>query len=131
MMNTDMEISMRNKRTSHKSFVICKKGNSYIPIRVADLFLFFHHAGLTFTIDRHGNKYIADKSLAEFEGILDNNIFFRVNRRLILNINVIKEFKTISFGKVLIELKHADWYKEDIIVSQVNSPLFKKWIHNL
>lgn len=122
---------MENKTASHKSFVICKRGNSFIPMKVTDLFLFLYHAGVTFTIDRNGNKYIVDKSLAELEEVLDNKIFFRVNRKLILSIYSIKEFKTISFGKIAIELKQSDWYKEEIIVSQLNSPLFKKWIHNL
>lgn len=122
---------MTTRKTGHKSFVICKRGNSFIPVNVSDLLFFHHHAGVTFTTDKNGNKYIVDKSLAELEASLNNNIFFRVNRKVILSIHSIKEFQAIAFGKILIELKHSDWYKEDIIVSQVNAPLFKKWIHNL
>ena len=131
MIDTDIDIEMKTKKASHRSFVICKRGNSFIPINVADLLVFHHQAGVTFAIDKHGHKYIVDKPLSELEESLDNCIFFRVNRKIILSIYSIKEFQAIAFGKVAIELKQADWYKEDIIVSQVNSPLFKKWIHNL
>lgn len=131
MIETDIDTAMAVRKASHRSFVICKRGNAFIPINVADLLFLHHHAGVTFATDKHGNKYIVDKSLSELETSLDNRIFFRVNRKIILSIYSIKEFQTIAFGKIAIELKHADWYRDEIIVSQVNSPLFKKWIHNL
>lgn len=131
MIDTDIDTTMRIRKSSYRSFIICKRGNSFIPVNVADLLFLHHHAGVTFATDKQGNKYIVDKSLSELEELLDNRIFFRVNRKIILSIYSIKEFQTISFGKIAIELKHTDWYRDEIIVSQVNAPLFKKWIHNL
>lgn len=119
------------KKGIQKSFIICKRGNAFIPVQTVDLLLFHHNSGVTFATDKNGDKYIVDKSLVELEQLLDNNTFFRVNRKTILNIYSIKEFKSIEFGKILIQLKQPDWIKQEIVVSQVNAPLFKHWIHNL
>lgn len=131
MKSGDTNVMMKASKQSNKSFVICKRGNSFIPLSLADILILHHHAGVNFAVDRHGNKYVVTISLATLEQLLDDRIFFRVNRKMILSIYSIKEFKPIAFGKISIELKHDNWYKDDIIVSQVNSPVFKNWIHNL
>lgn len=129
--DTDMDIEMETRKASHKSFIICKRGNSFIPVNIVDLLLFHYHTGVTFAMDKHGNKYMVDQSLSQLEHSLDNRIFFRVNRKIILSIHSIKEFQAIPFGKIAIKLRHVDWCKDDITASQENSPRFKEWIHNL
>jgi DNA-binding LytR/AlgR family response regulator len=131
MNSGDIGVVMKSAKQQHKSFVICKRGNSFIPLSLADILILHHHAGVNFAVDRLGNKYVVTIPLGTLQQLLDNRVFFRVNRKMILSIHSIKEFKPIAFGKISIELKHQSWYKDDIIVSQVNSPAFKNWIHSL
>jgi DNA-binding LytR/AlgR family response regulator len=131
LIQIDMETITDQKNEVTKSFIICKRGDVYIPVKTGDIFLFFYQVGTCFAVDKSDNKYIVDRSLSELEQMLDRNSFFRANRRIIINIHCIKEFKSIDFGKILIQLKNADSYKQDIVISQINAPLFKQWIYNL
>ena len=126
-----METVIEPKRILQRSFIICKRGNAFIPIRAEDVLLIMHHSGINFAIDKDNNKYVVDKTLSEFEQMLDESLFFRVNRQAIVNINFIKEFKSVDYGKILIELKDCSWIRNDIVVSQGNARRFRAWIDNL
>ncbi|HEY6956292.1 MAG TPA: LytTR family DNA-binding domain-containing protein [Flavisolibacter sp.] len=126
-----METVIEPKRLLQRSFIICKRGNAFIPIRAEDVLLIMHHSGINFAIDKGNNKYVVDKTLSEFDQMLDESIFFRVNRQAIVNINFIKEFKSTDYGKILIELKDSSWIRTDIVVSQGNARRFRTWIDNL
>ena len=60
---------------------------------------------------------------------LDNKMFFRANRKYIINANYISSFKTIESSKILVELTVP--LNEPLIVSQENAPVFKKWISEI
>ncbi|MGZ3844774.1 MAG: LytR/AlgR family response regulator transcription factor [Flavisolibacter sp.] len=126
-----METVIEPKKIVQRSFIICKRGNAFIPIRTEDVLLIMHHSGINFAIDKANNKYVVDKTLSQFEDILDEAMFFRVNRQAIVNIQFIKEFKSLDYGKILIELKDSSWIKKDLVVSQGNAPRFRSWIDNL
>jgi len=128
---TSMETFLETVKTNQRSFIICKRGNVFIPVRTEDVFLIVHHSGVNFAIDKANNKYIVDKRLSEFEEILDEKRFFRVNRQAIVNIHFIKEFKSLSYGKILIQVKDSTWVKNDIVVSQGNARRFRAWIDNV
>ena len=57
---------------------------------------------------------------------LDKNIFYRANRKYIINANYIKRFKPLERSKISVELTLP--VNEEIIISQENSANFKKWI---
>ena len=72
-----------------------------------------------------------EKNLSEIEELVDDALFFRVNRRIILHIDAIKEYKIIEFSKISIRLISPEWVKEEIQISQFTSPDFKQWISSL
>lgn len=67
------------------------------------------------------------KNLTEMMEELDDQMFFRANRKYIINANYIASFKTIDNSKILIELSVA--VNEELIVSQENAPVFKTWLN--
>ena len=70
---------------------------------------------------------MAEKSnLSELEEELDKNLFYRANRKYIINANYIKRFKPLEKSKISVELTLP--VNEEIIISQENSASFKKWI---
>lgn len=113
--------------TVHKEYLICKRGSVYVPMKCSDLYVFYVIAKVTFVKDREGNKYTVESSLSALEGQLDEKHFFRANRKVLLNINTIDEYKMAGNGKIAILLKDKD-FKSHVIVSQVTAPYFKKWI---
>lgn len=108
-----------------KDRIVAKKGTEFIALRWNEIAYFFTEHKIVFVKDLDGRQYIVDKNLGELEGDIDEKIFFRINRKFIVNIAAIEKFKPDS-GKIRVFLKPA--LKEDVHVSKETAPLFRKWI---
>lgn len=118
-----------NSQNRKKTFVIVKKGLSFQTVRVADISYFFTEHKLVFLVDKTNQKYIVDNSnLSELESELDNKLFYRANRKYIINAHYIKGFKQFD-RRMGLELIIPP--KEEIIISQENIVSFKKWISDI
>ncbi|HLZ88009.1 MAG TPA: LytTR family DNA-binding domain-containing protein [Puia sp.] len=110
-----------------RSRILVRKGVEFQAVRVEDAGYFFTEHKLIFLVDKENRKYMAEKSnLSELEEELDRNIFYRANRKYIINANYIKRFKPLERSKISVELVLP--VNEEIIISQENSASFKKWI---
>ena len=117
--------------TPVKERILVRKGSSNTSILVNELAFFYSEMKITFAIDFMDVKYYSDYKLSDLEKLLDPKMFFRANRQIIVNINAIKEFKSIEFSKIELHLRPNSWIKEPIIISQFTAPDFKNWISNL
>ena len=110
-----------------RSRILVRKGVEFQAVRVEDAGYFFTEHKLIFLVDKENRKYMAEKSnLSELEEELDNSIFYRANRKYIINANYIRRFKPLERSKISVELTLP--VNEEIIISQENSASFKKWI---
>ena len=113
-----------------KSRIIVKRGMEFQAIKVEDICYFFTEHKLVFLVDRENKKYVAEKdTLAELEAELDNSVFYRANRKYIVNADYIKRFKPMEKSKLILELILP--VGEDIVISQENTAAFKKWISEM
>jgi len=108
-----------------KKRYLVKKGNDYVTVKTEDIAYFYATHKLVCMVEKSGLKFILDKSLADLEKELDRAIFYRVNRKFLVNINAIKKIKSFVKSKLLLELEPA--VSEEIIVSQENAAAFKEW----
>lgn len=128
----DVHERIPDRKDNSKLFIVCKKGNSFVPLKVQELMLFQSVCRTSFAIDARNNRYLVNRSLNDLDEVLSRDIFFRVNRKIILNIHAIREFRMMEFGKVAIWLKSTEWLSQDfIMVSQVTTPYFREWINSL
>ncbi len=112
-----------------KSRLLVKSGPENILLRLEDIILFYTENKIVFAIDRFSKKYIADKPLTQLATELDENVFFRANRRYIVNLNFVKGFKPYEKVKLLIDLNIAQ-SNHSIIVSQETAPAFRQWLRD-
>jgi len=110
-----------------KTRIIVKKGVENIALKVEDIVLFYTENKVVYLIDKQKTKYIYDRNLSLLESELDTTLFFRANRKYIVNINFIKSYKTFEKVKLILELTLPD-VAHQIIVSQETAPEFKKWL---
>lgn len=116
-----------NHNDRKRSRILVRKGVEFQAVRVEDAGYFFTEHKLIFLVDKENRKYMAEKSnLSELEDELDRSIFYRANRKYIINANYIKRFKPLERSKISVELTLP--VNEEIIISQENSASFKKWI---
>jgi len=110
-----------------KSRILVKRGMEFQTVRMEDTAYFFTEHKLVFLVDKENRKYMAEKNnLSELEEELDKSIFYRANRKYIINANYVKRFKPLERSKISLELVLP--VTEEIIISQENSASFKKWI---
>ncbi len=115
------------KHDRKRSRILVRRGAEFQTVRVEDAGYFFTEHKLIFLVDKENRKYMAEKSnLSELEEELDKNLFYRANRKYIINANYIKRFKPLEKSKISVELVLP--VNEEIIISQENSASFKKWI---
>ena len=110
-----------------KTRIIVKKGVEHIAVKLDEIVLFYTENKVVYLIDRQRTQYIYDKNLSISEAELDPTIFFRANRKYIVNINYIKSFRAYEKVKLLLEFSIPD-IPHQVIISQETSPDFKKWL---
>jgi DNA-binding LytR/AlgR family response regulator len=113
-----------------KSRIVVKKGTEFQTLKKEDIAYFFTEHKLVFAVDKDSKKYLCEiSSLGEVEEMVDEKVFFRVNRKYIVNANYIVKFRSVDKSKIGLDLLVPA--AEKIIISQENAPLFKKWINEI
>jgi DNA-binding LytR/AlgR family response regulator len=77
----------------------------------------------TFSNHHYGVEYSLDK----LEKMVDPELFFRVNRRYIINLNAIKTMVQLSRSRIKVKLEPEAG--EDVIVSVHRIGRFRKWLN--
>lgn len=126
--NKGLEKLMQSFAPKKRSRLLVHKGLEHISLRLNDIVLFYTENKIVFVIDNLGKKYLCDKNLTDLEAELDKEIFFRVNRQYIININFIKGYKTYEKVKLQVDLTLTS-LNHCIIISQETAPAFKKWMY--
>jgi DNA-binding LytR/AlgR family response regulator len=114
-----------SNNTYRKRFLV-KKGIDWVAVKTEEIAYCYAAHKLSFIVDQQGQQFILDRSLVDLENGLDPNLFFRVSRKWLVNIQHIKRIKTYSKSKLLLELNPPAC--EPIIVSQENAAAFRQWI---
>ncbi len=116
------------KRLQPKNNIfLIRFNNQLIDINSNDI-AFFYISDRTVLLCTFDNRKLPmDESLDQLELQLDSTIFFRANRKCIINHKAIIKIKSYSSSKLLLET--APIFPEDeVIISKEKSPLFKNWL---
>jgi len=71
-------------------------------------------------------KYVLDFTLEKIYQKVDSNIFFRINRQMIVNIDAIIDMQSYTSNRLKLKLKVA--HHEEVVVSKEKSSDFKTWV---
>jgi len=120
-------IKIQSPATFQQSFLSQYREKSII-IKVQDIAIFAIEFEMTYMYCLDGKKYPLYKTLDYVSSVCDEQLFFRVNRQIILNRNAVTAFEPYFNRKVLVHTKiHFD---QKIIVSRLKVSEFKKWLQN-
>jgi two-component system LytT family response regulator len=112
--------------TGYKKRFLVKRGTDYISIKTEEVAYFYAAHKVVCMVDSTGQKFILDQSLADIEMQLDPALFYRVNRKYLVNMSAIKRIKSYPKSKLLLEV--APLVADEIIISQENVADFKQWM---
>jgi DNA-binding LytR/AlgR family response regulator len=112
---------------SYKSRFFIKVGVKYKSVQVSEICCFFVEERNAFLKTQKGKTYDLDNSLEQLQKLIDPNLFFRINRNYMVNINCIDEIISYSTNRLKLNLKTG--ISDDLIVSRDKVSEFKRWMN--
>ena len=112
----------------YKTRFLVKLGQTIDTIPTEEIHHFETKDSLSFLVTNKGNHYVIDYTLDQLETMLQPKNFFRINRKIILNIQSIEKVTSYFNSRLSIASKFLD--SEARIVSRDRVNDFKKWLDN-
>jgi len=110
-----------------RSRILIRKGTEYQTFRTTDIVYFFSEHKLVFIVDRESRKYLSTaRSLSDLMPQLDPDLFYRANRKFIINVTFIQGFTRVPDGRFMLRLNQK--LTEPIWISQPNTAAFRQWM---
>jgi len=114
----------RNNKEYRKRFLISGV-DSFFKINVEDIAYIITQESVSQAIMFSGKSHVLNHSLEKMEEDLDPKIFYRANRKTILNIESVNKIENFFGGKLVVKLIPP--LKEIITISRLKATAFKKW----
>ena len=108
-----------------KDRFLVRLGNHIHAVNTSDISLFYAEGRTVFLLTNERKKFIVEYNLEKLVALLDTRLFYRVNRKFIININAINDVIVYSNSRLKIT-PHIIFDKE-IVVSREKVTSFKKW----
>jgi len=122
--------ALENRTLSIKKRFLIQFGIKIKKIEIQEIAYFFALDKSVFlkTFDNHA--YPIDFVLDQLENQIDPSQFFRINRKLIVNLDAITNMTAFSRGRIKLDLKPSPDFHDDPIVSIERARNFKNWQNN-
>jgi DNA-binding LytR/AlgR family response regulator len=124
--NMQHQVAHEMLNKSQKTRFIVKMGDNLNSIKIEDIAYFVAEEGIVILVNQDGKRYPIDYTMDALEAILSHELFFRINRKMILNINQIIQVQSYFNGRLKMKLKLQ--MNDDCIVSRERVADFKKWL---
>lgn len=108
--------------------LILSIGNKKEIVHHSEILCLYSNQKITYLININHKQIVVDESLEKLEERLGNHRFFRVNRQFIIVSELVREYKTLSDGKINIMLKPSPNLPSSISVSRLKAHAFRKWM---
>lgn len=129
----DFEIllaGIQGRKPDYKKRFLIQIGEKIRKIETSDIAYFNVLEKGVYLKTFQGNSYPIDYTLDRLLEILDPAIFFRINRKFVVNMDSISNMVAYSRGRVKLELRPKTDDEFDTIVSIDRSSDFKKWLNS-
>jgi DNA-binding LytR/AlgR family response regulator len=122
--NITMAYQQLNKE--YKTRFLVKIGQTIDTIKTDEIHHFETEESLSFLVTTKGSRYAIDYTLDQLEALLQPKDFFRINRKIILNIQSIEKVATYFNSRLSIATKFLDSDARIVSRDRVND--FKMWL---
>ena len=119
------EIKQLKPKTTKERFTV-KVGEHIKMIKTTDISCFYSFDKGTFIQTSDSRNYLIDYSLDDLCNVVDEQKFYRVNRKYLVNVDFIKDM--ISYTNSRLKLILEPYSEDEIIVSRERVRDFKKWL---
>lgn len=114
---------IRSAPTLYKDRFLIRFGNRLLSQEVLEIAYFYADNKTVFIVNIQGQKSVVDYNLSTLEKMLNPKLFFRLNRKYIINISSIKEIRIQSSSQMRVMLSPM----QNVSVSRARVNDFKVW----
>lgn len=125
-LSTLLNLSGLPARKQSKSRFLVKVGEKIRTIPVEEVKAFYSFEKATFLHTTSKRNYIIDYSLDELQQLLDEDLFFRINRKYLVSLEACKHIYAWSNSRLKIDIEGIDDQK--IVVAREKVQEFKLWL---
>lgn len=120
---------IQGKEPALKKRFLIQIGEKIKKIETRDVAYFYAFEKGVYLKTFQENMYPVDFSLDKLQQLINPSVFFRINRKYLINIDSISTMTAYSRGRIKLELKPPADDEFDTIVSIERSSDFKKWLN--
>lgn len=110
----------------YKQKFLIKTGEKYHSIELEQIAYFYSEDGYSYLQTKEEKSHIVDHTLDELSVLLDPQLFFRINRHMIISSQQIESIDAFFNNRLMLKLKPD--FKDDVIVSREKVKAFKQWL---
>jgi DNA-binding LytR/AlgR family response regulator len=114
-------------KPEYQKRLLVQSGARLVSLEISEIHFFTASEKIVIAITASNKQYPVNYTLDKLESLLDPGLFFRINRKIILQHKAIAGMKAYSRGRTLIELSPA--MKEEALVSIDRGDDFRLWLN--
>lgn len=120
------KLSLTTQTKEYRKRFLVKQGQKFLSIDITDIAYFYIDERVSLFHTFQGQKFIVDYTLDELSDVLDPDIFFRINRGMIVTHQSVAQIQPYFNNRYALILR-PDINKE-VIVSREKTQEFKVWM---
>jgi DNA-binding LytR/AlgR family response regulator len=111
---------------SYKNRFLVKMGDSIVSVKSEDVAYFVSEDGTTILTSQQNKRYAIDFTLDQLEELVSPELFFRINRQILISINSVHKVSTYFNSRLKIAVDGL--LDEQAVVSRDRVAEFKAWL---
>lgn len=120
--------SIHTKEINYKKRFLIQYGQKIKKVEIDEVAYFYAMEKNVFLTTSSGNTFPIDFTLDKLQDVIDPEKFFRINRKMIVSFNAIKNMIPFSRSRIKIELNPHEPKEVEALVSVERSSSFKEWM---
>jgi two-component system, LytTR family, response regulator LytT len=120
-------LSQSHHKTEYKQRFMIQAGSRIRTIPVENIAYFYFVEKAVFICTNDNHRFATEHSLDRLEELTDPDVFFRINRRLLISIKSIEKIYSLSKSRIKLELKPA--FEDEVLVSFNKTTAFREWLN--
>ncbi|AXT50333.1 LytTR family transcriptional regulator [Aquimarina sp. BL5] len=126
------DIYKLHKLISIKGTLKVRQGGAITLVKYPEIAFIYSENKIVYIVKTDGTRVITDFTLNEVESKINEQIFYRANRQIILHARSIEQVKSIENGKLSVLLKPtiSDEKSFQINISRYKRPAFMNWFES-
>lgn len=123
---SELAALIKNEKQEYRKRFLIQSNESFFHLPIEQIAFIYSLQGITFVVTFEKREYPVNFSLESIKEQLNPELYFKVNRQIIVNINTIKKVHTYFNGKLKLETQPS--HSEDIVIGKDKAAAFKRWL---